>query len=345
MGKVTLQTLADELGVARSTVSNAFNRPDQLSAELRERVLATADRLGYAGPDPVARNLRRGRSGVLGVLLKESLVYAFGDPYAVAFLGALAADAEVTGEGVLLIPSPPGEDTTEPVRHAAVDAFCGFALPEDHPSLVAALRRDLPIVLVDGPRLPGQAFVGIDDEAAIGDVTRHLLELGHTELAVLSFRLRPDGYQGPVDARRLAAVAYRITAQRLSGVLGATSAAGRHAPVVEVGENVRERARGAALELLRATPRPTAVVCLSDVLALGALDAAAELGLRVPEDLSVTGFDDVVEADAAGLTTVRQPAEDKGRAAAALLRSGERREVLLDHQLVVRRSTAPPPNR
>lgn len=343
MGKVTLQTIADEVGVSRTTVSNAFSRPDQLSDDLRARILTAAGRLGYQGPDPAAQALRRGRTGVLGVLLKESLAYAFGDAYAVAFLGSLAAEAEAARLAVLLIPSPPGEDQAEGVRQAAVDAFCIFSLPEDHPVVAAALGRGLPTVVVDGPRVPGLPFVGIDDRAAMAEVVNHVTGLGHRQVAILAFRLRGDGWSGPVDEARLRATEYRITAERLSGAIEACRAVGIEPTIHEAGPNTREGGRVAAHAMLAADEAPTAIVCLSDILALGVLDAAAELGLDVPGQLSVTGFDDVPDAAAAGLTTLRQSATEKGRAAGELLRSGEHHDVLLDHHVVPRASTASPP--
>ena len=87
---MTLQTIADRVGVSRMTVSNAFSRPDQLSAELRQRVLATAEELGYVGPDPAARALARGSTGAVGILLTDSLSEAFTDPVATTFLAAIA---------------------------------------------------------------------------------------------------------------------------------------------------------------------------------------------------------------------------------------------------------------
>ena len=92
--RVTLQTLAERLGVSRTTVSNAWSRPDQLSADLRERILDLAEELDYAGPDPAARGLRRGRADAIGLLLTETLEYAFGDPHAHELLRGVAAAIE-----------------------------------------------------------------------------------------------------------------------------------------------------------------------------------------------------------------------------------------------------------
>lgn len=342
MGKITLQTVADELGVSRTTVSNAFSRPDQLSADLRQRILETATQLGYHGPDPAARMLRSGRSGVLGVVLKESLAYAFRDPYAIGMLGALASDAEQSGRSVLLIPSPPGDDVTDGVRAAAVDAFCVYSLPDGHPVVTTILARELPTVFVDGPHPPGHPFVGIDDRAATRALVDHVLQLGHRRIAVMSFRLRDDGHRGRFDRSRLDGAEYRITKARLRGALDACDEAGVTPTLVEVTHD-REDGRRAGLDLLSDHEVPTAIVCASDALALGVLDAAGQLGIAVPDQLSVTGFDDIDEAAEARLTTLRQRPDDKGRAAGALLRSGEVRDLLLAHELVIRASTAPPP--
>src|SRR3954465_4818598 len=103
MARVTLQTIADTVGVSRMTVSNAFSRPDQLSAELRERILAAAEELGYAGPDPAARALARGTTGAVGVLLTNSLHYAFTDDIATGFLAAFVDGLAPTGLAVTLL--------------------------------------------------------------------------------------------------------------------------------------------------------------------------------------------------------------------------------------------------
>jgi DNA-binding LacI/PurR family transcriptional regulator len=342
MAAVTLQTIADELGVSRTTVSNAFSKPDQLSDELRRRILDTATRLGYTGPDPAARLLRRGRAGVMGVVLKESLTYAFGDAYALDFLGGLASEAETAGLGLLLIPCPPGAEQEVGVRDAVVDGFVVFSLPDRHPMVDATLARMLPTVFVDGPRRHDQPFVGIDDRAATADVARHLLDLGHRRVTVLTFRITPDGRTGPADPERIAQAAYRVTAERLDGALSALRDGGLDPPVYEVGVNTRRGARTAAASLLQSDAPPTALLCLSDQIALGAMDAAREMGVEVPGELSITGFDDVAEAETTGLTTISQPAAEKGARAGEMLRTGDTSHLLLPHTLRLRSTTAPP---
>jgi DNA-binding LacI/PurR family transcriptional regulator len=222
-----------------------------------------------------------------------------------------------------------------------------FTLPDDHPIVEEVLCRALPTVFVDGPRIDGHPFVGIDDRQAMADLSGHLLGLGHHRLGVLAFRLRPDGWAGPPDEARLASADFRVTRERLGGIFDTTSAAGirrDEVEVYEVGVNTRETARRAARGMLGRPDRPTAILCLSDQIALGVLDATDELGLQVPRDVSVTGFDDIAAAAAAGLTTVRQPAADKGREAGRLLLAGAPDEVVtLDHELILRTSTGPAP--
>jgi len=345
---VTLQTLADTLGVSRTTASNAFNRPDQLNPALRERVLALAAELGYAGPDPAGRALRSGRSGAIGVLLTERLSYAFGDPAAVATLRGLAVEAEESAISLSLLPAPFGGDprVAEAVRRAVVDACFVYALPEGHPSLAAALERRIPVVIADTPRVPGVPFVTVDDRGGARAAAQHLLDLGHRRLAVAAFRIRDDDRTGLADGARRRAATYGVTRERLAGYADAIAAAGLEwddVPIYE-GVNVRELGGEAAIALLGHDPPPTALLAMSDEIALGAMRAARDAGVDVPGRLSVVGFDDVPAAAARELTTVCQPLVEKGRTAGRMLleaiAGGTPADVLLPTELVVRASTA-----
>lgn len=347
MGRVTLQTIADVVGVSRTTVSNAFSRPDQLSDDLRDRILAAAAEVGYGGPDPLARGLRSGTVGSLGVLLTESLAYAFADPYATTFLQGVA---EVTGAadiGMLLLPLPPQRPVGNALRNAVVDGFVVYSMPDGHPALDVLRTRGLPLVTVDGPRLAGVAYVAIDNRGAARQIAEEVFSRGHERVLVLTFRVADDERTGPVDDDRIARATYHVTVQRLRGILDASRAAGRpreDVMIEEVGLNTRLAAEHATLRHLQGPHAPTAVIAVSDVLALGALDAAATLGLEVPGDLTVTGYDDLPAAEQLGLTTVRQSALAKGRRAAEVLLSDETSgDVVLPHELVRRSSVGDPP--
>ncbi|WP_150118113.1 LacI family DNA-binding transcriptional regulator, partial [Cellulomonas sp. B6] len=154
MSRVTLQTVADAVGVSRMTVSNAFSRPDQLSTALRERVLATAAELGYAGPDPTARALARRSTGAVGVVLTDSLGDAFRDPAAAAFFGALAEELAPTGLAVSLIPAASVGGHLH-ARDLPVDAAVVYACAGETEAVDQLERRRLPLVFVDQAPRPG----------------------------------------------------------------------------------------------------------------------------------------------------------------------------------------------
>lgn len=351
--RVTLLTLARDLGVSRATVSNAYNRPDQLSADLRDRILARADQLGFAGPDPRARGLRSGRTGAVGVLIDQGLSYAFSDPTAVLYLDGLASELQSDGLGLLLHAGTGSKTDAELVRAAAVDAWVIRSLPDDEPAVTAALAQQRPMVVLDQPELPGVPVVGIDDADGAVAATQLLLDLGHRDIAVLAMPLRPDGFQGLVDAARERYATYSVMRTRLCAVEQTLSAAGVDwgaVPVVECAVNDMDTGALGAYELLDRTPAPTAIIALSDQLALGALRAAHEMGVRVPGACSVVGFDDAPGVSTAlpPLTTVAQPLRERGQAAGEIVRALLRGEAIatpprLPVSLVVRDSTGPPP--
>ena len=351
--RATVKEVAAEVGVSTATVSNAYNRPDQLSPELRERVFAAARKLGYAGPDPVARGLRRGRSGAVGVLYADRLSYAFADPAAVMFLEGVSQAAEEAALGLLLVPAPLREARDRAsVGEAAVDGFVIYCLAEDDPLVDAALERRLPVVLVEQPSREEAPSVGTDDVGGARAAAKHLLELGHERLGVVSFELGRDASGGLAGIERRRTATYLPSRLRLEGYAAAVEEAGlawEDVPVYEAAENVPEQGKRAAEVLLSREPRPTAILTLSDQLALGVFEAAKKRGLYIPEDLSVVGFDDVPEASRTepALTTVYQPHVEKGLLAGRMLVAQLRGEEPqspepLPTRLVVRGSTAPP---
>jgi DNA-binding LacI/PurR family transcriptional regulator len=334
-------------------VSNAYNRPDQLSPALRARILARADELGFAGPDPMARGLRRGRVGAVGVLVDEGLSYAFSDPTTVLFLDGLARELQSDGLGLLLHAGRAEGDALRPVRDAAVDAWVVQSLPAGHPAVAAVLSRSRPVVVLDQPALPGVPLVGIDDEAGAAAAVGHLLQLGHRRLAVLAMPLCADGRQGRADLQRQEEATYQVMRRRLAGAASAAADAGLpwpEVPVVEAAANDPVAGAAALAELLAGPDAPTAVFACSDQLALGALRAARGARIPVPGRLSVVGFDDSPAAGYADppLTTVGQPLRERGQAVGALVRALLRGEEVVSPppaalQLVVRGTTGPAP--
>ena len=335
----TLATVAEHVGVSRMTVSNAFNRPDQLSPGLRERVLAAARELGYHGPNPIARTLSGGQTGALGMVFDYSLTAAFTDPATAPLLLGVAAECEERSLGLTLVPLLEGADDRH-VRAALVDGFILYCVTEHDARLRAVRERGLPYVLVDHePDPEGAPRVNIDDHGASRAVAEHVLGLGHRRVGlVLGWDHQPRTLAEAQEQSSYFVGAERLAGWRSAGLDAAT-------PVASGPGHGRQAGRVAGHRLLDLPEPPTAVIALSDLLALGVMEAAAERGLGVPSDLSVVGFDDIPAAAEASppLTTVRQPHTEKGAAAVRLLLDPDDREsVLLPAELVIRSTTAPP---
>jgi DNA-binding LacI/PurR family transcriptional regulator len=233
---------------------------------------------------------------------------------------------------------------------AAVDGFVVYSMPDGDPHVTAVLERPVPSVVVDQPvGLSGVDYVGLDDRSAAAQLGRHLGELGHRRVGVVANRLGTDRNDGPADQHRQDRSPYAVVRNRLSGLADGLAESGvdwATVPVEERFDNTAEAGAAAAVALLDRQPELTALVCTTDVFGLATLTVARQLGLWVPDELSVTGFDDVPESAVVGLTTVHQPTLEKGRVAGQLLldesdRPAARR-VLMPTELMVRGSTGVP---
>jgi DNA-binding LacI/PurR family transcriptional regulator len=338
---VTVKTLAEAVGVSASTVSNAYNKPDQLSADLRARIFAKAEDLGYTGPDAAGRMLRSGRAGAVGVLLTERLSYAFSDPFAIGFLTGLSEVLEQHATSIVLLPVTMTGDKPDvtAVRQANIDALTTLCVSDRHPASVLAKARGIRLVSTDQNPDPESSWVAIDDVAAGALVGSHLTSFGHRRVGIIVDTNAPAG--GQVTRLRFEDVTCLDCSARLRGLR-------QRLPddqliVVSGGHNAVESGTAAAALLLDAADPPSAIVGLSDVLALGALQALSARGLTAPEQVSVCGFDDIPAAGEAGLTTVRQPIAEKGRRVGQLLLDPDDpdRQILLPIELVARASSGP----
>jgi DNA-binding LacI/PurR family transcriptional regulator len=339
----TLREVAQEAGVSIGTASNAFNKPGSLSTALLERVHAAADKLGYAGPDPSARRLRTGRAGAIGLIFTADLPFAFTDQATIEFMRGVAEGVEEAAAGLLIVPGTFGApDPAKVVREAAVDGFLVYSTPTGDPRTEAALARRLPTVTVDQPRDAPTTFIGIDDRAAAAAAARHVIELGHERIGILAFAITAfDRGEYPYD----------VSIERRAGYAEALGDAYREDEVFVAMPNPVDAVRQAR-ELLERPERPTAILAMSDTLAAGVLQAARDLGLDVPRDLSVVGFDDspLARQTDPPLTTIAQPQQRKGADAARLLINAiedeepldPARRILLPYELKVRGSTTRP---
>ncbi len=356
--RATLASLAAELKVSRTTISNAYNRPDQLSADLRERVLATAKRLGYPGPDPVARSLRTRKAGAVGLMITEPLNYSFSDPAALDFVAGLAESCEEAGQGLLLVAIGPNRsvsDGSAAVLAAGVDGFVVYSASDDDPYLPVVQQRHLPVVVVDQPKdVPGTSRVCIDDRGSMRRLAEYVVGLGHQEIALLTMRLGRDWpHGGPrpavADPERVQTPHFHVQRERIHGVYDAMTAAAldpESLTVVESYEHLPTSGGAAAEVALDANPRITALMCTADVLALSAMDYLRARGIYVPGQMTVTGFDGIPEALRRGLSTVMQPSLEKGRRAGRLLHNPPRDGLpvidVLDTEVVRGRTSGPP---
>jgi DNA-binding LacI/PurR family transcriptional regulator len=350
MGRVTLQTIADRVGVSRMTVSNAFSRPDQLSAALRDRIMSVAEELGYVGPDPTARALASGTTGTVGLLMSDTRHYTLTDEVAMSFIASITDELAPTGLALTLLSAAP-RDGIIPARDVAMDGALVYSCDMTSPAVEWLMRRRLPVVFVDQAPAPGITSINVDDRGGARAAAAHLLSLGHRRIGIITSGF--GGEYGVLDDPRSATMAYGES-QRMLGWLDALDVAGVVPSAVRIphGDPHGTGYAGAEL-LLSAGERPTAMLAFSDAFARGAIQAIEDKGLAVPGDISVVGFDDnpIAVRMRPALTTVRQDVDAKGRTAvraltAAIERAKNRpaaraKHILLDTALVVRDSTAP----
>ena len=342
-----LAAVAALAGVSASTASLAFSGAGPVSDATKARVLAAAEQLNYAGPDPRAQSLRRGRSGIVGVVMEDRLSDAFRDPMNIAMLDGIADELGPLGAGLLLLTGIP--DGPSNIQNAPVDAVvligCSTRLLE---SVTVFRQRGVPIVAVEAEQMDGVLAIDLDNREATRTMARHLADLGHTDAAIVALPLEATYERGPLTPEREAASEAFTATERIRGVRDVFATA---PGVVAAGSSIDEGFAAGTTLLRDAATRPTAIIAQSDLLAVGVIRAALELGLRVPEDLSVAGFDGIrLEGIAPhDLTTMVQPAVAKGRAAGrgvvALLDGARAEAVAFTSEFHRGATTAPPPAR
>ena len=335
---ITIRQVAELAGVSIATVSRVMNGRNDVSPETRELVTRVIQEHGYSA-NRSARRLSAGRSGLVGVLVP--LVYP------AYFSAILAGAAEALSEqDMRVVLSPTGHEHDREVRlidrlmHGLTDGALIVLPEESSDELEQLLDQHYRFVVIDplmplDDRIPS---VSSAHTAGAHAAMQHLLGLGHRRIAAIT---GPPGWVATEDRRR--------------GYHAALAAAGiLPDPDLEVGADFEiDGGFAAADQLFELPDPPTAIFAFNDNIAIGAIRAARARGLRVPEDVSIVGFDDVEHATIVtpALTTVRQPLAEMGRTAVSLLSrllDGNQFETLhveLATRLVVRDSTAPPPAR
>ncbi len=263
-----LRTVAEAAGVSVSSVSNAYNHPERLSAAVRERILSVASQVGYVGPNPAARMLRTKHVGSIGVLLTTPLSYVFSDPYCAELLRGVGEVTEQLNTGLVLIPM--ADDSA--ARQAVIDAAITDGLDDSHPAVQALVDRGVPVVR-STDSADGRCVV-IDDYAAGRLIGQHLVEQGHDDVVVLLGSSAGPGVHSTVDDSTLHAYS-RLRRDGIPDALGPRA----RTRVVSVGGNSIDAGRQAAEILLGEPERPTVVAADSDVLATGVIRALRRRGL------------------------------------------------------------------
>ncbi|WP_420624959.1 LacI family DNA-binding transcriptional regulator [Candidatus Poriferisodalis sp.] len=327
----TIYDVAQAAGVSISTVSNALNRPDRVSEETRARVLECIDRLGFV-PKSQATNLARKQMRRIGVIAPFTSYVSY-----MTRLAGVLAEARAAGFEVATFDSESAATSMTPILDSLpikgqVDGLIVMGFTLDSTIEDRLKDRGVPLVVVDAisTRFP---VITCDDEQSGRVGAAHLLDLGHRSFGYVRERQR-GSYESQAD-------------RRLSGFTAELDKTpGTQLRVVEC-DPTFESARAAAHSLISSDDRPTAVMAHFDELAVGVLKAAADLGVRIPDELSVIGVDDGPVAEATDLTTVRQPFSESGVEAVRLLisrldrPSSERTVTFLDLRVVERGTTAP----
>ncbi|ALX66054.1 LacI family DNA-binding transcriptional regulator [Microbacterium sp. XT11] len=344
--RATIADVARAAGVATSTASVVFSGKAKVAPATRERVLAAAAELGYAGPDPRAASLRRGRSGIVAVVLEGHLRAAFLDPVTTAMMDGLTDGLAELSAGILLMRDEPGASGGASLTNAPVDAVVLIGCSgRTRASLDIVRGRGLPVVVIEGDAGEGVPRITLDNTEAAAAVARHVQELGHRDVALVTLPLDSARRRAPVTQERIATATVDVTIDRLSGMRSVFPDA---RAISASGSLIDEGLIVGRMLLSDPQTRPTAILAQSDLLAVGVIRAAEELGLRVPEDLSVAGFDGIAVDGLGGpvLTTSVQPAVEKGRAAgeqiARMLRGQEGVTQHLTCRFRLGTTTAPP---
>jgi len=339
-GPVTMIDVARAVGVSKSSVSRALNGvPSGVTPEVAERVRRAADELGYV-PNAIAASLTHQRTRTVGLILPD-----LGNPFFA--LVAAGIEAEITDAGYTLLVANTANDhdretsLTRTLLERQVDALLIASTGPSGAHLRLAIDRGVHVVLLDShPRRLTTDCVMVDNRRGAADATRHLISLGHKEIAVITGLLANDS----------------SAAERLDGAKRTLAAAGLTLPAryCVSGDYEMASAEEGARALLESPERPTALFVTNNLMTLGALRAIAQLGLSVPRDLSLVGFDDMDWYPVANppITAIAQPAYEIGVRAAQrlLLRIQTRRrlkpeKILLPTELIIRGSTAHPPAR
>lgn len=312
MTKITISDIARQAGVSKTAVSFAFNDPARLPDDTVQRILAVAEQLGYL-PNPIARSMTSKRTGNIGLLFPQPLPDILENPYTFELLRGVGQVCSRGGYNVLLV-SPVLGNMRHAVSGAVVDGFLAIGLEHYKPTVELLDNRGVPYVMVDSEPVDHIACINVDDETGAYQAMRHVLEEGHRKITILGIESGKHGrFQTYVGTLQRRTSGYRAALAEFGLDID-----GHNVRLIEC-MCTREGGRSVFPKLWAG--KPSAVVAMADIIAIGVLEAAQAGGLRVPADLSIMGFDDLPLAGLTNppLSTIHQPIIEKGEFAAKLL--------------------------
>lgn len=334
MSKTTIRDVARQAGVGVGTVSRVLNNNPSVSTSTRKKVLSVINALDYS-PNQAARRLSRGKTMAVGVI-----VPFFTNPSVVKRLQGVVSVVSDSEYDLVLFDVEKTEDRDillqNIIRRELVDGLLIISLKPSDSDVTAVIEANIPAVIVDAQH-PWLSRVVVNNVDGARQAVNHLIQLGHRHIGYINddptnpFNGAPtqDRHEGYCQALQDAGIPYQHHYYK-EGTLDQSSS------------------HSLTLELMQLPNPPTAIFAYSDTQAIGVIEAANQLGLQVPQDLSVVGYDDIEAAELLHLTTIRQSLYESGvRGANHLLAQmdetfSEPQEILLTTELVIRNTTAPP---
>lgn len=331
---LTLEDIGRLAGVSRSTVSRVINDQGNVKPDVRQRVLEVIGRTGYT-PNAAARSLVSGRSGLIGLVIPSRVHSLFEDPYFGRLIQGISAATNRAGMSLtlFLLENEADEETLYPqiANPGFLDGVLVTATRMRDPLLAQLAFGEIPVVVIGHPDIAGMSYVDVDNHGGARSVARYLCELGYRRLGLIG---APNDTMAGLD--------------RLNGFVQGLAEYGIALdPSLRYDGDFSEASGHAAMARL-IPERPDAVFAASDTMALGALRAIRDAGLRVPDDIALVGFDGSAAAETTNppLTTALQDVHESGRRAVAALdrliadsAAGPIVEIL-PVELIVRTSTA-----
>lgn len=337
--KITINDVAKKAGVSITSVSFAFNNPSKLPEGTVQRILEIAEDLGYV-PDPIARSMSTGRTGVMiGILVPQPITEIIRNPFISEFIEGVSEICIREGFSIMLVPPLEGS-VKRAVARTAVDGFITLGLELFKGTISILRQRNVPFVMVDADPVEGISSVNITDEIGAYEIMEYVLSKGHRFISILGIRSGKFGkieeYAGTLKSR---VNGYQKALKKCD-----LSINNNQVYYTECSSTMHGGEEGFH-QMITKNPKITCFVAMSDIIAFGAMNAAKKQGIKIPDNISVVGFDDVPYSKIVSppLTTISQPLRDKGKTATDFLvnqLNGELKSIqkIFKTKLIIRES-------